>query len=79
MVEGELKRDRVSKLPPDGWVIHHLNGIPGDNRPDNLVARPRGQHISQVEPYRERIRQLEVEVVKLREALEQNQLIFIPN
>jgi len=26
------------QLLPDGWLIHHINGIRDDNRPENLVA-----------------------------------------
>jgi hypothetical protein len=62
---------------PAGWVVHHLNGVKSDNRSENLVARPRGQHISQAEPYRKRIRQLEVENEVLKTTLEQQQLIFL--
>ena len=29
---------------PRGWVVHHINGLRGDNSPENLVAMPRGQH-----------------------------------
>jgi hypothetical protein len=29
---------------PEGFVIHHLNGIRHDNRLSNLSAMPRGQH-----------------------------------
>ncbi len=61
---------------PKGWVIHHLNGIKGDNRPENLVAMRSGEHISQVEPYKKRIRELEAKVALLERALRDSQLIF---
>ena len=31
---------------PHGWVIHHLNGVKNDNRPENLEAMPNGNHCS---------------------------------
>ncbi len=33
-----------SKSLPEGYVIHHLNGVKTDNRPENLVAIPSNNH-----------------------------------
>lgn len=63
------------RLPPN-WVIHHLNGIRNDNRPENLKAMPRGLHIGQAQPYKQRIRELETKIVVLEQALQANQRIF---
>jgi len=53
---------------PDGWCIHHLNGIRKDNRPENLFALPRRSHhgylVSQAE--RKRIRALESELKAIK-------------
>jgi len=53
-------------LIPKGWVIHNLNGNSGDNRLENLAAVPRNpENINQViSPYRVRIRELELKLLK---------------
>ena len=45
-----------------GWVVHHLNGIAGDNRPENLVAMSRSEHHDLARPYRARICELEAQI-----------------
>jgi hypothetical protein len=54
---------------PGGWVVHHLNGIKDDNRPENLAAMSRHEHHKHpreaLRPYEERIRLLEEQVRKL--------------
>jgi len=69
------------KKLPEGYIIHHLNGIKDDNRPENLAAMPRTEHakIHHDEPYKKRIRQLEIENRQLRRALEDGQMIFTFN
>lgn len=57
------------KLLPEGSVIHHLNGIKTDNRPENLVALRTTKHSHVLRAKAERIRHLEAEVSKLRGAL----------
>jgi len=71
------------KYLPDGYVIHHLNGIPSDNRPENLVALPDKKHKhvlkakgDRIRSLEQRVTQLEAEVVLLRVSLEKNQGIF---
>lgn len=65
---------------PDNWHIHHLNGIKGDNRPQNLVAisprKHRARHITLDDYRKQRIRELEEENRLLRKAMEDGQMIF---
>ena len=50
------------ELPYD-WVVHHLNGLKGDNRIENLVAMPKSDHDTKhlVTTLQSRIRDLEDE------------------
>lgn len=65
-----------NKRLPEGWVVHHLNGIKDDNRPSNLVAMKRGAHSDLAGPFKKHIRELEAEVKLLQRALDDNQMIF---
>jgi len=44
---------------PEGWVIHHLNGVKTDNHPENLVALSSKEHLHYIPKLQERIRELE--------------------
>ena len=61
---------------PRGWVIHHLNGIKGDNRPNNLKALPNKKHNILIVEFQKHIRELEIENKQLKKALENSQSIF---
>lgn len=60
---------------PKGWIIHHINGIKTDNRPNNLLAMPTKRHSILIPKQQERIRELEAENRQLRRALEDSQMI----
>ena len=49
---------------PKGWVVHNMNGDMEDNRLENLACIPRktGNISKEVAPYRERIRNLELQL-----------------
>lgn len=56
-----------NKRLPEGYIIHHLNGIKWDNRPENLLAMKKHEHVTQTEPYKKRIRELELEITRLKQ------------
>lgn len=65
---------------PEGWHIHHKNGIRNDNRPCNLLALDPKSHAKEtmrmMEGLKERIRELETENKLLQKALNDNQMLF---
>ena len=52
---------------PEGYVVHHLNGIKEDNRLENLAAMARREHNPRliVAPYEARIKELEERLASL--------------
>ena len=46
VMEHRLVWEQANGKIPNGWVIHHLNGNRKDNRLENLLALPNGQHWS---------------------------------
>jgi len=55
---------------PDGWHIHHLNGVKDDNRVENLQAMPAKDHARYIAMQSAKIRELELEVEALRGRLD---------
>jgi len=53
------------EVVPKGYIIHHLNGKRDDNKPNNLVAMKKSEHVQQAEPYKRRIKELEDEIILL--------------
>ena len=49
---------------PDGWVVHHINGVKTDNRFANLYAMPGKNHSSGMlmKALRKRLRAVEAEL-----------------
>lgn len=69
------------RLLPDGWLVHHLNGVPSDNHPGNLVGKPKGKHSGKVLllEVQKKLREVEIQNRQLQRALESNQSIFYIN
>jgi hypothetical protein len=67
-----------NKRLPDGWVVHHINGIKTDNRPSNLFAMPRTKHSPWLllQKAQEELRKAQIENRQLQQSLENNQSIF---
>jgi len=61
---------------PQGWVVHHLNGVVDDNRAENLVALPNTRHKNVLAAKAKRIRDLEAKVKLLTTTVQRNQGVF---
>jgi len=60
VLEHQLVWEQANNKPlPDGWHIHHLNGIPDDNRIVNLAAMPSKKHYLVLQVKAKRIQELE--------------------
>lgn len=80
VMEHILVWERTHNKPlPDGWTVHHINGIKNDNRPCNLAAYPDRTHKNLLAIKSQRIRELETEINLLKRALESSQSIFYIN
>jgi len=64
--EHHLVWEKVNGPLPEGWCIHHLNGIKTDNRLENLLALQIKSHNNYIPALKKRIRELEVEVSNLQ-------------
>lgn len=59
--------EEVNQKPlPKGWVIHHINGIKDDDRPENLEAMPTLSHDRLIPTLKKKIYELEIENTLLR-------------
>jgi hypothetical protein len=54
------------KLLPEGFIIHHLNGIKSDNRIENLLALSTKEHSRVLPETAKRIRELEAEINRIK-------------
>ena len=64
LLEHRYVWERANGLLPSGWVVHHLNGLKGDNRLENLLAIPRDKHHKHLveDALKSRIRELEAKL-----------------
>lgn len=61
--------ERHNGTLPDGWHVHHANGVKDDNRVENLQAMPSRNHVGYIAMQSRRIRELEEEISRLKTEL----------
>lgn len=67
--EHVLVWERANGPLPDGWHVHHKNGIKDDNRIENLEAMPWKKHRELIPELLSRISKLETQNEALKKAL----------
>ena len=72
-LEHRVVWEKANGKIPDGFVLHHLNGIKTDNRLENLLCIPRSEHNPRkiIEPYQKKIKQLELEIYQLQKEIKE--------
>ena len=56
---------------PDEWHVQHVNGVKSDNRIENLRGMPAKDHMRYIAMQQGKIRELEAEVSRLKERLQE--------
>jgi len=58
-----------SRPLPFGWLVHHINDVKSDNRPENLMGMPRKSHhyVMLLKVVQKRVRDLEKEIASLKQ------------
>lgn len=71
--EHRLVWEKANGKIPNGFIIHHLNGIKIDNRLENLICILRKEHSARkiIEPYQEKVRQLELEIYQIKKSIKE--------
>jgi len=65
-----LAWEQAHSIPlPEGWTVHHLNGIKSDNRPENLAGMSSHAHRYILAEKAKRIKLLENKVKELEQSL----------